>query len=247
MLNIVRDVTLRKQLEDEREQLISELNAYAHSVAHDLKNPVALVMGYSDIMQLDRHNMPDEDTDKYLAIIHNTAIKMQAIIDELLLLASVRNQGRVPVEKLDLGTIANEARSRLVNVIEETGATVTLADSWPDAFGHAPWVEEVWVNYLSNALKYGGEPPVIEAGAEKQADGTVRCYVCDNGQGIAPEDQTKLFGQFTRLEETRAEGHGLGLSIVQRIVEQLGGTVGVESEVGKGSTFYFTLPGEKRT
>jgi len=243
LLNIVRDITVRKQLEDEREQLISELNAYAHSVAHDLKNPVAIVMGYSDIMGTDYDDLSDEEMHKYLGIIHNTALKMQNIIDELLLLASVRSQGQVPTARLDLGAIAREAIARLENVVEETGGKITLSDGWPDALGHAPWVEEVWVNYISNALKYGGDPPVIEVGADGQADGMVRCWVRDNGEGIAKDDQPKLFGQFSRLDETRAEGHGLGLSIVQRIVEQLGGAVGVESEIGKGSTFFFTLPG----
>jgi len=244
LLNIVRDITVRKQLEDEREALISELNAYAHSVAHDLKNPVAIVMGYSDILRMDHADLPGDEMHKYLEIIHNTAIKMQTIIDALLLLASVRRQDQVPMDKLDMGAIVAEATARLQNVIKESGATINRPDDWPDAFGHAPWVEEVWMNYLSNALKYGGEPPEIDLGAERQDDGLVCCWVRDNGQGIAAEDKPKLFGQFTRLDVARAEGHGLGLSIVQRIVEQLGGTVGVESEVGKGSTFYFTLPGE---
>jgi signal transduction histidine kinase len=243
LLNIVRDITVRKQLEDEREQLISELNAYAHSVAHDLKNPVAILMGYSDILREDFGSLSDEDMRKYLGTIHTTAVKMQTIIDELLLLASVRSQGQVPFDKLDLGAIAGEALSRLENRIAESGAEITPANQWPEALGHAPWVEEVWMNYLSNALKYGGDPPVIALGAERQDDGQVRCWVRDNGQGIAPDDQAQLFGQFTRLDQARAEGHGLGLSIVQRIVERLGGTVGVKSEVGKGSTFTFTLQG----
>jgi len=103
-------------------------------------------------------------------------------------------------------------------------------------------VEEVWVNYLSNALKYGGQPPRVELGAE-QKDEMVKFWMRDNGNGIAPEEQARLFTLFTRLE-VRAKGHGLGLSIVQRIVEKLGGQVGVESDgvPGHGSLFCFTLP-----
>jgi signal transduction histidine kinase len=99
----------------------------------------------------------------------------------------------------------------------------------------------VWVNYVSNALKYGGRPPRVELGATPQ-DGVVRFWVRDNGAGLTAEDQERLFTEFTRLHQVRAEGYGLGLSIVRRIIEKLGGDVGVESEVGKGSTFYFTLP-----
>lgn len=110
-------------------------------------------------------------------------------------------------------------------------------------------MDEVWLNYLSNAVKYGGRPnltppiaPRIEAGSTLQGDSQVRFWVRDNGPGILPEDHSRLFVPFSRLGQDGATGHGLGLSIVQRIVERLGGQVGVESTVGQGSTFYFTLP-----
>src|SRR5262249_40902702 len=108
------------------------------------------------------------------------------------------------------------------------------------AFGHITWIELVWVNYISNALKYGGRPPVIEIGAEHQ-DGVIRYYVRDNGNGLTPAQQAVVFEPFRRLQP-QAEGHGIGLSIVRRIMEKLGGAAGVESEVGGGSLFYFTLP-----
>ena len=113
---------------------------------------------------------------------------------------------------------------------------------WPIASGYAPWIEEVWVNYVSNAIKYGGRPPHIELGATRQANDTIRFWVRDNGGGLTLEEQSRLFTAFTRLHQARAKGHGLGLSIVKRIIEKLGGTVGVESEIGAGSTFYFILP-----
>jgi signal transduction histidine kinase len=103
-------------------------------------------------------------------------------------------------------------------------------------------LEEVWVNYLSNGLKYGGQPPRLELGAAVQADGLVRFWVRDNGPGLSPEAQTRLFTEFTRLDRTRAQGHGLGLSIVRRIMEKLSGQFGVESSPGQGSLFYFSLP-----
>ena len=108
--------------------------------------------------------------------------------------------------------------------------------------GYAPWVEEIWVNYLSNGLKYGGSPPYLELGAALQPDGFVKFWVTDNGNGIPLEDQARLFAEFVRLEVARVEGHGLGLSIVRRITDKLGGTVGMDSQLGEGSTFYFTLP-----
>jgi signal transduction histidine kinase len=106
-------------------------------------------------------------------------------------------------------------------------------------------VAEVWANYLSNGCQYGGRPPRLELGADALEDGQVRFWVRDNGDGVPPEDQARLFMPFTHMGQARAKGHGLGLPIVRRIVERLNGCVGVESVglPGQGSLFYFTLPG----
>jgi len=143
-----------------------------------------------------------------------------------------------------MAAIVDAAQKRLAPLIAELQAEIVLPGAWPVALGHGPWVEEVWVNYLSNALKYGGRPPHIELGAAAQPDGTARFWVADDGAGLAPEDQARLFVPFTRLGQVRAEGYGLGLSIVRRIVDRLGGQVGVESAPGRGSVFFFTLPAD---
>jgi len=140
-----------------------------------------------------------------------------------------------------MGAIVSEAQSRLAYMIEQYQAEIITPTDWPTAQGYASWVEEVWINYLSNAIKYGGECPQIELGATVQNDDTVRFWIKDNGPGLTAEEQKELFIPFTRLNQIRTEGHGLGLSIVERIVEKLGGTVGVESTAGQGSTFFFTL------
>jgi signal transduction histidine kinase len=103
----------------------------------------------------------------------------------------------------------------------------------------------VWVNYLSNAVKYGGDPPRVELGALTLPDGWVQFSVTDNGPGLTAEEQARLFAPFTRLDRVSAEGEGLGLSIVRRIMERLGGQAGVRSPgaLGLGCTFYFVLPG----
>lgn len=116
-----------------------------------------------------------------------------------------------------------------------------MPDSWYTAVGYAPWIEEVWTNYISNAIKYGGQPPQIEVGSEA-LDGMVKFWVKDNGDGIPLDQIDTLFKPFVRLDNVRATGHGLGLSIVRRIIERLNGTVGVESEQGVGSVFSFILP-----
>jgi signal transduction histidine kinase len=164
-------------------------------------------------------------------------------IAESLLLAGVR---KVDAEmmRLDMASVVVGAQQRLTDMIEEHRAEITLPDAWPVAWGYPPWIEEVWVNYLSNAVRYGGRPPRVELGAKVQPDGMMRFWVRDNGSGLTREEQTRLFTPFTQLDQTRAEGHGPGLSIVRPIVEKLGGQVGVGSEgvPGRGGVFTFTLP-----
>ncbi len=219
-----------------------ELAAFGHTAAHDLKNPLARIVGLVEVLKEDEGDISSEELRRYLHRISQTGRKMSSIIDDLLLLAGIR-QMDVEVQALDTASIVTQAQQRLAAMIEEYQADIILPDTWPVAMGYAPWVEEVWTNCLSNAIKYGGQPPRVELDAQVQPDGMVAFWIRDNGPGIPRDAQARLFVPFTRLDQVRAEGHGLGLSIVRRIVEKFGGQVRVESELGQGSTFIFTLPG----
>jgi signal transduction histidine kinase len=251
----LRQKTLELQARNE------ELAAYAHTVAHDLKNPVTQVVSYAELLESDYAALSEEERQQSLQVISHSAHKLGKIVDALLLLASVRLQD-VPMGQLDMQRIVAEVVQRLSPFIEEYPGELVWPSEWPAALGYAPWVEEVWVNYLSNAIKYGGRPPRVELGADPlprearedplcippasgggREGGDVRFWVRENGQGLTPEEQARLFAPFTRLDRAQAAGYGLGLSIVRRIVERLGGQVGVESQPGHGSTFFFTLPG----
>jgi signal transduction histidine kinase len=240
---VIDDITERKLVEEERERLIEELDAFAHTVAHDLQNPLGPIMGFAESLEASFEMMPPEELKEYLQVIGRNARKMSNIIDELLLLAGVRKRIVEP-HPLDMGSILFEVQERLVDIIEEQQAKVTLPSDWPVAEGYGPWIEEVWVNYISNAIRYGGRPPRVELGATRQPDGMVRFWVRDNGSGLTPEQQSKLFTPFTQLSQIQTGGYGLGLSIVQRIVKKLGGQVSVESSglPNRGSVFSFTLP-----
>jgi signal transduction histidine kinase len=218
----------------------AELDAFAHTVAHDLKGSLAGIVLNVEFMRIYFARLSEEKMLEKLESVHGVGMVMTNIIDELLLLAGVRKE-LVEMVPLDMARIVKHAQTRLNMMIKRYQGEIVLPDSWPVAHGHAPWIEEVWINYLSNGLKYGGTPPRLELGATTQADGMVRYWVRDNGPGIPLETRNKLFAEFTRLEQTRAQGHGLGLSIVKRIVEKLGGRVGMESADGQGSTFYFSL------
>jgi signal transduction histidine kinase len=215
-----------------------ELEAFASTVAHDLKNPLTNIFSSMEII---REFAPNLD-EQMQSIIHNSsnaAYKMSDIIDELLLLASVRKE-HVKTTPINMSDVIPSVLERLKTQIEKYQPQIVTPVTWIAAQGYAPWIEEIWANYLSNGLKYGGQPPCLELGSTAQAEGMVKFWLRDNGKGLTPEQQAKLFTEFSQLD--RIQGHGLGLSIVRRIAEKLGGQAGAESTLGEGSTFYFTLP-----
>ncbi len=251
---IVQDITERKAAEEALCQYNAELKArneeldtFAHTVAHDLQHQLVTIIGFASTLRDHHATMNATEMEEFLHIIAQNGHKMSNILEELLLLAGVR-KADIKLEPLDMASIVAEAQNRLVYLIEERQGEIIVPRTWPIALGYAPWIEEVWTNYLSNGLKYGGHPPCLQLGAAMQGDGKVRFWVKDNGPGFPPEAQTRLFTPFTRLDQVRAQGHGLGLSIVRRIVEKLGGQVGAERArpPDRGSIFSFKLPGASR-
>ena len=222
-----------------------ELDAFAATVAHDLKSPMSGIVGFSSLalgLLEDQSGEAVEEIKSAISRITGIVERVDEMIQGLLLLA------RVPVADIEIEPVSMElvlygTRMRLQHAIDELQAKVVSGPEWPDAMGYEPWLAEVWANYMGNALKYGGRPPRVEVGATRGDGGLVRFWVKDNGPGISAEDMDKLFKPFSRLnKKDKQKGHGLGLSIVQRIVEKLGGSVGVDSEPGAGSTFWFELP-----
>ncbi|NDJ54053.1 MAG: PAS domain-containing protein [Chloroflexi bacterium] len=226
----------------EQRRLIKELDAYARTVAHDLKSPISTIYLYAQMLLMNEEQW-DSRSLSFIKRIERGALKTSDIVDSLLLLARLRQDEQVVRVPVDMDEVIDAVQGRLADVIEDSGAEICVPDGLPGAIGFPSWVEEMWVNYVSNALKYGGKPPKVEIGAEAR-DGLVRYWVKDNGKGLTAEEQADLFEEFARLEKHKhaVDGHGLGLSIVKRIATRLGGEVGCESVIGQGSTFWFTLP-----
>ncbi len=235
---------LRHDLQKQNQALTesnADLDAFTRTVAHDLKTPLNIISGYAEMLVDETCPLSQEEHNEYLNHVVQTIYQMRNITDELLLLSNIRKTD-IALSVLPMVHIVQQSYNRLIPVIEQFQAEVIMPEIWPKALGHAPWIEQVWVNYLSNAIKYGGRPPRVELGATTQADGYIRFWIRDNGEGMTKEEQDILFTEFTRLKQVKkVEGHGLGLSIVRRIVEKLGGKVGVESQKGEGSMFYFIL------
>ena len=222
-----------------------ELDAFAHTVAHDLKNPITLVVGYADILRETFDATAPEEIREYLDTIFETGSKMSGIVESLLQLADVRGAKRIEVEPVDTRPLIDEAMRRLEMSIQQHKVEIKRPDEWPLAIGYSPWLEEVWFNYISNAIKYGGQPPLLELGCDILPEAMIRFWVKDNGHGFNQEDAEYIFMPHARLVRGNfIAGHGLGLSIVRRIIERLGGQVGAMSEPGQGSVFWFTLPAD---
>lgn len=231
-------LTIRR-LQKELQHQNAELDAFGHTVAHDLKSPLGSIVALSDLL-IETDTSLSPKSLQHLTYLRQAAYKMADIINALLLLAGISKQS-VETSTLNMQSILEQVQQRLMYMFEEYQAEIIIPSEWPVVRGYAPWVEEIWVNYLINGLKYGGSPPHLELGATIVGE-AVEFWVRDNGEGLPLEAQVNLFTPFNRLNQGRAHGHGLGLSIVQRVAEKLGGRVGVNSEVGQGCTFYFTLP-----
>jgi signal transduction histidine kinase len=238
---------LQKELLSKSEDLAqknAELEAYAHTIAHSLKTPLAAASRFLEILQKFKSDGLSDDQ-RHLAQQATSALSMTGSAVDALLLLSTVSQRNVEVQELDMDSLVGQVMSQLEDLRAANRARIKLPKSWPRALGYGPWIGEVWLNLLSNALKYGGVPPEIEVGGTPHA-GMARFWVRDNGTTLSDSQRARVFVPFTRLHQDRAAGHGLGLATVQRIVARLGGTVGASARAQGGNEFYFSLPAAGR-
>jgi len=156
-------------------------------------------------------------------------------------LAKIRHIDAYEAVKINMAEIVENAVQRISNSAFSKGCQIKLPDEWPKLSGNAIWIEEIWYNLVSNACKYGGN--IIEL--DWLNEGLfLKFWVRDNGKGLNKDELSQLFSKFSRIHnfDAKVKGHGLGLSIVQRIVEKQGGEIWAESKQGVGCTFFFTLP-----
>ena len=239
--------SLQKELQQEltnRDALIAELEVFGHTVAHDIANPISGIYLMTDMLKRQLKNLTFTGKDFFEENLDSTkdlATQITKIIDGLMLLSQIR-KGEIQRKPILMEEVIEPTLKRLNHLIVKSKAEIILPSKWDVAIGYEPWVEEIWANYIGNALKYGGSPPKIELGSIRQSQRFVTFWVRDNGNGIEEKDFDAVFKEFIRLDDIETAGAGLGLSIVRRIVTKLEGQVYVESEKGKGATFFFTLP-----
>lgn len=242
-IGFLTDITSRKQVENDLLKRNLELDNYAHTVAHDLTSSLSGMVGYSELLIDPEDDTPKMEKDQYLKHIAESGKKMSNIIKELLAFACLKRED-IDVAKIDMKSAIASTINRLKYQIEESSSTIKVHENIANCVGYSAWVEEVLYNYLTNAIKYGGNPPQIDIYSETSKDGFTTYCIKDNGQGIDEKHLQVIFDEQSNVKNNLTKGYGLGLSIAKRIVEKLDGFVDVESEVGKGSIFKFSLKKE---
>lgn len=245
----VEDITDRKYASVERERLLGELSAknaelerFVYTVSHDLKSPLVTIVGFLGFLEEDFKAGDGNAFNRDLDRIYRATFKMQDLLRDLLDLSRI---GRMMNEPTDVSfdTLVTEAVELTQGRLHERGVQVNIEPGMPRVFGDAKRLLELVQNLIDNAAKYMGPQtePRIEIGSKGFENGMPVFYIRDNGIGVSPEHHDRIFGLFNKLDPN-VEGTGVGLALVKRIVEFHGGRIWVESEIGKGSTFFFTLP-----
>jgi PAS domain S-box-containing protein len=238
-----RDITERKRVEEELRRTNEELKSFVDVVSHDLKNPIFGIQGFSALLLKKYQEKLDDKGREYLENIRTDARRIESLVSDLLALAQA-GQVVSTLGDVALSAIVKNVTLNLKDRIEEKGIKLIVADNLPEIYCDEDRIHQVFENLLVNAIKFLGnnQPHKVEVGY-KDMGAYCQFHVKDNGIGIDPKYHQKIFEKFKRLEEIEDdEGTGLGLAIVKKIVNGHGGRVWVESEKGKGATFYFTLP-----
>jgi PAS domain S-box-containing protein len=219
-----------------------DLKQFAFAASHDLQEPLRMITSYSQLLIEGHRGQLDGEAQLCVDFITKGAKQMRDLLANLLVYTEAAADSWESNEFIDLNAILEKVKQNLKGVIEESGAVVTSGDL-PTVHGHDARFVQLFQNLIANAIKYRRKlSPHIHVSAEYR-DAEWRFAVADNGIGIEPEYYLTIFAVFKRLHGSAIPGTGIGLAICQRVVERYGGRIWVESKVGEGTTFYFTLPG----
>jgi signal transduction histidine kinase len=254
VLATVRDVSLRKWAESERDKLIDELESknaelerFTYTVSHDLKSPLITIKGFLGYVREDVRTANMERFEVDMRRIGAAADKMQHLLSDLLELSRIGRLTNEPVY-ISMNELVAEVLEILHGRIHAGNIVVNVSENLPAVYGDRQRLFEVLQNLVDNAAKFIGNQsaPQIDIGVQGELNGKPVFFVRDNGMGISPQFKDKVFGLFDKLN-AQSEGTGIGLALVKRIVEFHRGRIWVESELGKGATFFFSLPTQPET
>ena len=247
IISVTHDITERKQAEeklrifaDELEKKNKELEQFAYIVSHDLQAPLITIGGYLRLLERRYREKLDSKAGEFIANSIEGTVQMQSLIRNLLDYARVDTRS-MDFEQIDATVILNQALANLNALLDESGAVVNY-DTLPEVTADPVLFTQVFQNLIGNAIKFRGEePPRINLSAKKEERKWL-FSVSDNGIGIPHEQTDRIFEVFQRShDKSKYQGTGIGLAICKKIIEHHGGRIWVESEPGKGSTFFFTI------
>ena len=246
-----RDITDRKFSEDEMKQTAVELKRsndelaqFAYVASHDLQEPLRMVTSFLQLLEKRYSDKLDGEGKRFIGFAVDGSKRMHSLIQDLLALSRVQTMA-VPDALTDCAKVLRDVMEDLQIAISESDATITC-DTLPVVTADATQFAQLLQNLIGNALKFHGKDPVrVHVGVRRKADEWL-FSVKDNGIGIDPQFSDRIFGIFQRLHSrTELPGTGIGLAVCKKIVERHGGAIWVESELGRGSTFFFTIPDKK--
>ena len=235
------DIHEQKEKEEELRRANEDLQQFAYSASHDLQEPIRNVTIYSEIVARRYQAALDDEGKEFLGFLMDGGRRLSTLVDDLLAYTRA-SMAELSEHRVNAADALQASLSTLAEPIRETAAVITV-DELPDVYMGELHLQQVFQNLIGNSLKYRGDrPPQIHVSSQKL--GEMWCFsVQDNGIGIDPQYKEKIFGIFKRLSHDRKySGTGIGLAICQRVVERYGGRIWVQSETGKGATFFFTLP-----
>jgi signal transduction histidine kinase len=246
--SLQNEISERRRAEEALEKKTEELarsnrdlEQFAYVASHDLQEPLRMVTSYVQLLARRYKGKLDSEADEFIVFAMDGALRMWRLINDLLAYSRVRTESS-ELESTDCEAVLRQSLDNLKAAMEENGAIVTH-DALPTVTANNPQLLQLFQNLIGNAIKFrGSEPPHVHVSASRNGNGWT-FSVRDNGIGIAPEYAKRIFILFQRLHSReKYAGTGIGLAICQKIVERHGGYIWVESELGRGATFYFTLP-----
>lgn len=258
---ISRDITEQRKMEQEQEALLKDLNElnrkldqsnkelqdFAYIASHDLREPLRKISSFGSLLQDSLEGKLDEDQQENFEFMIDGAQRMQTMINDLLTYSRVTTRAKPP-ERIDLNEVIKDLKDlELATLLDETKGTIRIPEPLPPVQGDLSQMHQLFQNLIGNGVKFHrkGVPPEITIRARQAENRMVHIEVQDNGIGIPEEYHEQLFTMFKRLHpRERYEGTGIGLAVCKKIVNRHGGEIGINSALGEGSSFWFTLPGE---